>query len=43
MYMTGVHWACKKDNMQIMKILEQYNPKLDCLDIIGRSPLYFAV
>ena len=42
-YMTALHWSCKRGNIEISKILIEHKCDIDSEDMIGRTPLYFAV
>lgn len=42
LFMTALHWACKKGHMACVKLLLPYDPDLDAEDFIGRTPLYHA-
>ena len=40
---TALHIACKKKNLQFVKILIENGAELNCIDIKMKTPLYFAV
>ena len=40
--MTSLHWACKRNHTEIINNLLSMNPNIDCKDVLGRTPLYFA-
>lgn len=42
-FMTGLHWAAKRGHLDIVRILLQHGADVDSKDIIGRTPLYFAI
>lgn len=42
-FMTGLHWAAKRDHPKIVQVLIDYGADVDARDIIGRTPLYFAI
>jgi len=39
---TGLHWASRKGNGEIMKLLLNYGADIDACDIMNRTALYFA-
>ena len=41
--MTGLHWACKKNSIEMVKIILKYDHDINAIDLIGRSPLYHAI
>ena len=41
--MTALHWACKRGYYKIVQFLIKNGSDLDYEDIIGRTPLYFAI
>ena len=42
-FMTPLHWACKKGDAKIAEILIAKCASLDAQDILGRRPLFFAI
>ncbi|EAS03144.2 ankyrin domain protein (macronuclear) [Tetrahymena thermophila SB210] len=42
-YMTALHWACKRGHCQVARMLIQQGADVDAKDLIGRTPLYFAI
>eukprot|EP00825_Cyclidium_porcatum_P051540 TRINITY_DN9516_c0_g1_i2.p1 TRINITY_DN9516_c0_g1~~TRINITY_DN9516_c0_g1_i2.p1 ORF type:complete len:377 (+),score=58.27 TRINITY_DN9516_c0_g1_i2:753-1883(+) len=42
-FMTSLHWASKRGHANIVQLLMEYGADVDATDIIGRSPLYFAI
>ncbi|KAL4493423.1 hypothetical protein ABPG72_007431 [Tetrahymena utriculariae] len=42
-YMTALHWACKRGHCQVAGMLIQQGADVDAKDLIGRTPLYFAI
>lgn len=41
--MTSLHWACKRCHLDIVQFLIENGADIDFQDIIGRTPLYFAI
>ena len=41
--MTALHWAVKRGNTEIVEILLKQNADPDARDLVGRTPLYFAI
>ncbi len=41
--MTALHWASKRNNIEVVKILIDNNSYLESKDIWGRNPLYYAI
>jgi len=41
--MTGLHWACKKGDLEAVKILINYKSDIEALDFVGRTALYIAI
>lgn len=41
--MTALHWACKRNQYEITFHLINHGADIDYQDIIGRTPLYFAI
>ena len=41
--MTALHWACKRGHISIVKRLVEKGSDIDFQDMIGRTPLYFAI
>ncbi|CAD8102632.1 unnamed protein product [Paramecium sonneborni] len=42
-YMTALHWACKREHFEIVKLLIENGADIEFQDIIGRPTLYFAI
>ncbi|KAL4477297.1 hypothetical protein ABPG73_003423 [Tetrahymena malaccensis] len=42
-YMTALHWACKRGHCQVAGMLIKQGADVDAKDLIGRTPLYFAI
>ncbi|CAK84607.1 unnamed protein product (macronuclear) [Paramecium tetraurelia] len=42
-YMTALHWACKRGHFEIVKLLVENGADIEFQDIIGRPTLYFAI
>lgn len=42
-YMSGLHWACKRGHIDVVKILLNNGADIDFQDIIGRTALYFGI
>ena len=38
-----MHWACKKGKLNIVQRLNEFGSDLEAKDILGRTPLYFAI
>ncbi len=41
--MTALHWASKRNHLEIMKILLKKKSNVDAEDIWGRTPLFYAI
>ena len=41
--MTALHWACYKGNLFIVQRLLDNGCDIEAKDILGRTPIYFAV
>lgn len=41
-HMTALHWAALRNHHKLIPLLLDYGAKIDCFDIIGRTPLYIA-
>jgi len=41
--MTGLHWAAKRGHMETCKILLNNKSHVNAFDIMGRTPLDFAL
>ena len=41
--MTALHWACKKNNLRIVKMLVENGADINEIDYGKRTPLYLAV
>lgn len=39
---NGLHWACKRDNFEVLKLLLDAGCFVDSRDFAGRTPLYIA-
>lgn len=42
MKLTGLHWAVKRQNSKIVKLLLKYGSNVDAKDLINRTSLYIA-
>ena len=42
-YLTPQHWACKRNQEDIVKMLLMFNSDVNAKDILGRTPQYFAL
>ncbi|CAK84127.1 unnamed protein product (macronuclear) [Paramecium tetraurelia] len=42
-YMTALHWACKRGHFEIVRLLVENGADIEFQDIIGRPTLYFAI
>lgn len=42
MQMTGLHWACLRNNLEILEVLVKYPDLKDSTDIFNRTPLHLA-
>lgn len=43
MFLTGLHWAVKRGHFKVCELLLKHNAHVNALDILGRTPLYFAL
>jgi len=41
-YMTGLHWACKRNHFKIVKLLCEFGCDKNARNIIGLTPLSMA-
>ena len=41
--MTGLHYACKNKNLELIKILIENKSDLDARDFVNRTPLFYAL
>jgi hypothetical protein len=41
--MTSLHWGCKRGHVDVVQFLIESGADIDFQDIIGRTPLYFAI
>ena len=41
--MSGLHWSCKKDNLEISELLLKKGSDVNAQDELGRTPLFFAI
>jgi ankyrin repeat protein len=41
--MTSLHWAAKKGHVRIVKMLCNNGADVNAKDLIGRTPLFFAI
>ena len=42
-FMTGLHWACRRNHPGLVKLLLEKGADPNFEDIIGRTPLYYAL
>mmetsp|Transcript_24416 Transcript_24416/g.17168 ORF Transcript_24416/g.17168 Transcript_24416/m.17168 type:complete len:98 (+) Transcript_24416:641-934(+) len=40
--LTALHWAVKRNHLEIMKILIKKGAIVNCFDMLNRTPLYLA-
>lgn len=40
--LTALHWAAMRNHIEIVKLLLDNGAKIDCFDVLGRTPLYLA-
>lgn len=43
MYMTALHWTCKRGYLKATQVLLRNNADIEAEDMIGRTPLFFAI
>ena len=41
--MTALHYACKRENSELIKLLIEYNADLEAKDSVGRTPLFYSL
>ncbi|KAL4487638.1 hypothetical protein ABPG72_017427 [Tetrahymena utriculariae] len=42
-FMTPLHWACKRGLLKMVQLLLKFNSDLEAEDLVGRTPLFFAI
>ncbi|KAL4437581.1 hypothetical protein ABPG74_017819 [Tetrahymena malaccensis] len=42
-FMTPLHWACKRGLLKMVQLLIKFNSDLEAEDLVGRTPLFFAI
>jgi len=41
--MTGLHWAARRGYYELCELLLKSESHIDAMDVLGRTPLYFAM
>lgn len=41
-FMTPLHWACKRNHYEVVKVILFFQPDVSCQNIVGQTPVYFA-